>query len=212
MIVTSLKLRSDLHIARKLWHMLALLAIIICYHNLDRPDALRTFCVGSAVFIVFDFLRLRFRTINKLAFSVFGPVMRKHEADSLAGSTYMAIGVLIIAFIFPKPVVKLTLFFLAAADPLASYIGLKYGKDRIIGKKTLQGSMAAFVACTVIAFIFYHSAGMMQGRLVVASLFSGVIGALAELIPVGKLDDNFTFPLFASSALWALFYIYGVWS
>lgn len=211
MLVTSFKARSDLHISRKLWHSMALLVIIVFYHNLDRMAALRAMAVGALLFIAVDLIRLKSHTVNRYVVSVFGPFMRKHEVNSLAGTTYMAIGILIIAFIFPKPIVKLTLFFLAVGDPVASYFGLRYGRDRIVGNKTLQGSIAAFVACTIIAFIFYSSANIMTDRLLVATLLSGLIGALGELIPFGKMDDNFTFPLVSAFGLYGLFYLFGAW-
>ena len=209
MSVDSLKLRSDLHIARKLWHSIALLAVIVAFHNLDRQSALFYLTIGSGLFVAVDLLRLQIQALNDFVFKVFGPFMRKHEFSSIAGTTYMAISILIIVFFFPKHVVKLTLFFIALADPIASYFGLKYGKDRLIGKKTLQGTLAAFVICTFISLLFYLSRNMMGGHVLVASLISGFIGALGELIPFGKLDDNFTFPIFSSIGLYGLFSLYG---
>ncbi len=59
----------------------------------------------------------------------------------------------IVAFIFPHDVTILTLLFLAFADPLASYFGIKYGKDKIFGHKSVQGSLAAFIICAGLLFV-----------------------------------------------------------
>ena len=112
MAVTSFKVRSDLHIARKLWHGLTLFTIIIFYHNLERTAALAAISIGALLFISIDVFRQRFHSLNRFVVSVFGPLMRKHEVRAFAGTTYMSVGILIIALFFPKPVVKLTLFFL----------------------------------------------------------------------------------------------------
>lgn len=49
----------------------------------------------------------------------------------------------------------------------------------------------------------------MIDRILIVSILSGLIGAFAELIPIFKLDDNFTFPVVSSIGLWLLFYLFG---
>ena len=207
----ALKFRSDLHIARKLWHSIALLVVIVFYHNMSRPDALFYSCIGATAFILVDLIRIRSQWINRKVMKVFGPLMREHERTSIAGTTYMAVSLVVVIYLFLKSIVKLTLFFIAVADPLTSYFSLKYGKDKLIGNKTLQGTLGAFATCTIISFLYYYSGSMMMDHLLLVSLLSGVIGALGELIPIGKLDDNFTFPLLSSFALYGLFSLYGYW-
>ena len=41
------------------------------------------------------------------------------------------------------------------------------------------------------------------------SVFCGLIGAFAELIPIGKLDDNLTQPIISGFFLSLVFYFYG---
>ncbi len=135
--------------------------------------------------------------------------MREHERHGFAGTTYLLLGVLIIIAFFPKPVCILSLLFLAVADPLASLVGILYGKDKICGPKSLQGSSAAFSACTVIAGIYFFTHHLMIDRLVIVSLLAGVIGAISELIPIFNIDDNLTFPIVSSGFLHALFWLFG---
>jgi dolichol kinase len=40
-------------------------------------------------------------------------------------------------------------------------------------------------------------------------LLAGLVGAFAELIPIGKLDDNLTLPLMSAVGLSILFYFFG---
>jgi len=49
----------------------------------------------------------------------------------------------------------------------------------------------------------------MVERLLMASLIAGLIGAVSELLPIGKLDDNFTFPVVSGTLLWMMFLLFG---
>ena len=204
-----LKQRSDVHMARKIWHFLGVITIIVIYHNVSRAMALQLITFVACLFIVLDILRGYFPIINQGLMSVFAPIMREHERNSLAGTTYLLSGAFIIMFLFPKPIVTLSLLFLSMADPLAGYVGVLYGRDKIIGQKSLQGFVAAFICCTTIAAAYYLSHNLMTDRILIVSITSGLIGAFAELIPIFKLDDNLTFPVMSATFLWALFYLFG---
>lgn len=134
--------------------------------------------------------------------------MRSTEISKLAGTTYLLTGVLLIVVLFTHGVVSLSLLFLAFADPIASFIGIKYGKDKIFGHKSVQGFIAAFIVCAILTALFLSYNSIPQHILVV-SLLSGLVGALAELIPIAKLDDNFSMPVLSSIGLTILFYFFG---
>ena len=135
--------------------------------------------------------------------------MREYEKHSFTGATYLLVATLFIVWFFPYPIVSLSLIFVAVADPLASFVGIRFGRDKLIGQKSLQGSVAAFLACAVIAAIYYSNLHIMTDRLLLVSLLSGFIGAAAELIPVGRLDDNVTLPVLSALGLWVLFTLFG---
>lgn len=205
----TLKQRSDIHIARKLWHVLGVLAIAAIHQLVSKDVALKLLALISFVAVSVDVLRQRLSPLNGLALRLFGPLMRENERHGLAGTTYLLIGTFLIEIFYQKAIVTLSLLFLAIADPLASYVGIRYGKDRLIRSKSLQGTVAAFAACTVIsaAYLFYFQ--LMVERLLMASLIAGLIGAVSELLPIGKLDDNFTFPVVSGTLLWMMFLLFG---
>lgn len=204
-----LKRRSDLHLARKLWHVSGVAAMAAVHHFVSDDLALRLIAIAAMVFVTFDFARHQWPGLNRFALRFFGPFMREHERDQLAGTTYLLLGTLILLWFFPRPIVALTLIFLAVADPLASYVGIRYGKDKLIGPKSLQGSMAAFFACTLIASIYFLATGLMTERLLMVSLLCGLSGAVSELLPIKKLDDNLTFPVVNASLMWLIFSLFG---
>ncbi len=204
-----MKTRSDLHLARKLWHIFGVLTIVALYLSVSRPQALQLAVLGAFLAVTVDVLRQQWASLNSMMIRLFKPVMRSQEQLGYAGISYLMVGVLILVALFPTPIVILSLLFLAIADPLASYVGILYGKDKLIGRKSLQGTIAAFLACTLIAALFFYFNGLMIERLLIVSFLAGLIGAFAELLPIGKLDDNLTLPLVSASLLWILFFLFG---
>ncbi len=203
------KSKSDLHLARKIWHFLGVLLIVVLFNHLHRAESLALLTFFTVLFVTVDVLRQKNETLNTFALKLLGPFIRESERNSLAGTTYLLTASLIVISIFPKSIALLTLLFLALADPIASFFGIVYGKDKLINHKTLQGSLAAFVTCFIISISFYYSQNLMTERLLLVSILSALIGTLSELIPIGKLDDNFTLPLLSSSLLWVVFYFLG---
>lgn len=200
---------SDFHWLRRIWHFAGVMAMVGLYVVLNERQALNLALMVSGTLITLDLVRLFIPALNKKLIVIFGPFLRAHETHHLTAATYMLIGVTVVVALYPKEVVLLSLLMLGFADPLAAVVGIRYGKDRLIGKKSLQGSFAAFVICALLSlfyFLFYH---LFAERLLLVSLLGGFVGALSELIPVFKLDDNLTFPILSSSLLYGLFYIFG---
>ncbi|GIL16666.1 MAG: hypothetical protein BroJett040_04170 [Oligoflexia bacterium] len=207
-----LKKRSDLHLARKFWHMGGVSLIVALYAFLPEKTALVGLTIAWLLFVPMDFVRLRVSAMNDILVHFFKPIMREYELKGLAGTSYLLTGVTLVAYIFPREIVLLTLLFLAFADPIASFFGIKFGKDKILGNKSLQGTLAAFVVCTLLTLSFLYYKGMLSDRLVIVSLLGGLIGAVAELVPIWDLDDNLSLPVVSATALYFLFSIFGAFS
>lgn len=207
-----LKKRSDIHWARKIWHMAGVSAIFAVYVLAPEMVSYTILALSVALFLPMDFLRHRYPALNDWLVHAFRPIMRTTEINKIAGTTYLLAGVCVIVALFPRPVVALTLLFLAFADPIASFVGIKYGKDKVFGHKSIQGFMAAFAVCGLATALFLSYYSIMFDRIIVVSLLAGLIGALAELVPIGKLDDNFTLPVLSGFGLYILFYLFGLFA
>jgi len=205
----SLGHRNQLHLARRFWHFGGVLTIALLYWQIGPRVAALIALPVSAFLIALDIVRLQSPRLNRFLSGLFKPFLRSHELRRLTGATYMAAGVSLIIVLYPKRVVLLTLLLLSVADPLASYVGIRFGKERLLGHKTLQGTLAAFLACFTITTVYCYGFGLMRERLFIVSLLAGWIGAMAELVPVGKLDDNFVFPVLTATGLTAVFYVFG---
>lgn len=205
--LSGLKNRSDLHLARKIWHMSGVFTIFAGWVFLPKSVSVSFLVLAWLISVPADILRQKNPELNRSLTNIFRPIMRNNELNKLAGTTYLITGALLIALFFNKGVVALSLLFLAFADPIASYVGIKYGKDKLFGHKSLQGFIAAFVVCTALCFLFLFYS-RIQDYILIVSLLAGLVGALAELIPMAKLDDNFTMPVISSIGLTVLFYFF----
>ncbi len=207
--MTDYKKRSDVHIARKIWHVTTVFLMFLCWNFLPFWICMSLLVIGWIAFVPADIIRLKNPELNTMIAKSFKLIMRQNELDRLAGTTYLITGTILIASLFPKSIVSLSLLFLAFADPIASYVGIRFGKDKIFGHKSVQGFMAAFVVCSILTYTFLYVFNINEYILIV-SLLAGLIGALAELIPVAKLDDNFTMPVLSSIGLFIVFYLFNI--
>lgn len=205
----SLAQRSDPHLARRLWHFSGVFTMFLIAWKVPPPGALRIALCVSGFLVTLDLLRLRFPWLNRKLIWAFRPVLRAAEAERPTGSTYMLLGVTLITYFFPRPVLMLTLLFFSMADPAAAWFGTRYGKDKLIGQKSLQGSGAAFVTCFILTVIYCLAFHTMTQRLVIVAVVCGLIGAVSELIPIGNIDDNFVFPVLCAALLTPAFILFG---
>lgn len=148
------KKRSDLHLARKFWHVITVFLMFLVYHYLPPFWSGVVLILACLIFVPFDFIRKKVPALNQMAMQVFGPIVRQNEVNGIAGTTYLLIGVLVVYLFFPRTIVLMTLLYLAFADPIASFVGIKYGKDKLFRNKSLQGSAAAFFVCAGLYICF----------------------------------------------------------
>jgi diacylglycerol kinase (CTP) len=194
-ISSPLRLRSDLHIARKLWHMATgLVGLTVYYKSGLSTDVMATaLLLFSACSFLIEFLRLRNEKMNQLLMIVMKPIMRESEKNSVSGMPFYA----------PETIAVLSVLFLIFADPIASFCGILYGRDKIFPNKSLQGTIAAFSVCYIVTLIYglIHTSPSMN--LLVFSIVAGVIGAVSELCSQ-FVDDNLCIPVISGLGLFLL--------
>jgi len=203
------KKKSDLHLLRKAWHMLGVLALFFIWNFFNYPLSSYIFIALWLIFVPGDIIRVKYPHYNKLFNTWLKPLLRSSELNKLAGTTYLLTSVIFISFTFSQSIVSISLLFLAFADPLASYVGIKWGRHKIFGHKSYQGFFAAFAVCTSVT-CFYLSYYNVTGNILPLALLAGLCGALAELIPIGQMDDNFTMPILSSICLYLLFIFFTI--
>jgi diacylglycerol kinase (CTP) len=210
---STLALRSDLHLLRKLWHFTMGMAIVLIYTGtgMSRTTGASVLGFFFLMFFGIEMLRLRNPRINAIALRTLGAIMRRGEESRLSGVPYYLAAAIIAVLIFPKTVTVLALLFLACGDPAASLVGNLYG-DRSIrfsNGKSLIGTSAGVLVCALVAGAVLAPLDLGLGSWVALTLLSGLAGGLAEMVPL-EIDDNFTIPVVSGFAVWLFFLAFGV--
>jgi diacylglycerol kinase (CTP) len=199
------RLRSDLHIIRKLWHMATGLIGLAIYTKAQlTTEAMASgLLIFSACAFLVEFLRIHNEKMNHLIMLVMKPIMRESEKNSVSGMPFYALGVSLSLFFFPEKIAVLSVLFLIFADPIASFCGILYGRDKILPNKSLQGTMAAFSVCYIVTIVYglIHSSPSMG--LLIFSVFAGIIGSISELCSQ-FVDDNLCIPVISGLGLFLM--------
>ena len=197
-----LKLRSDLHVARKLWHITSGLLGLFIYNLAGQGPKLTAyalFALAVASFL-FELSRMKFEMINFYVLKVLGPIMRESERNSFTGLPFYALGVVSSLLFFPEKMAILSVLFLIFADPIASTAGILYGKNQIVKGKSYEGFLASFLICTIITYMYFFNPSVSPIYLGLFSLIGGLMGAISELSST-FVDDNLSIPLISGAGL-----------
>lgn len=180
---------------RKVFHAATAVFMAAGLALLQSPSqaAILTLTAIVVALLTADIVRLRHRGANQLFFRVFGKLASPREARRIASSTWYAVGVLIVAALFPRPVAISGVLVLGLADPAASYVGQKLGRRPFLGG-TLEGSLVFFATSTAVLAL-RHTWPI--------ALLASVVATLAER-GSWPLDDNLTIPVVSAGAVAAL--------
>ena len=133
--------------------------------------------------------------LNDRLMAFYGPVAHPQERYRVNSATWYATALLLIALFATRPAMMAALIVLGVADPIAAFVGRRWGTRVITAGRSLEGTLAFFVSGSLGAgaVLALAHAGTPLAVIVLA-LLSGFVGALAELFAT-KLDDNFTIPV-----------------
>ena len=115
---------------------------------------------------------------------------RENESPHfVAAPVYLALGVILSLLVLPENIAYASLTIAAVGDPMASWVGNRFGRMRV-GRKTAEGFAAGLLASFV-------------GALLWVPPYLALIGSLAgmSLELLEFLDDNLTIPIGAGSAM-----------
>ena len=193
---SSLSLRDDLHVPRKIWHMGTGIMGLSFYFlsgftKLQMGYGLLIF--GVAAFL-YDSLRLKVPFLNSLTVSIMRPFMRENERTGYSGFSFYATGVALSLLFYEEKIAVLAACFLVFADPVSSFFGILYGNKKILPNKSLQGTLAGGICCFFISLIYGLIHVGFPDHLMVFVFLSAVAGGLAELLSL-QIDDNLIFPV-----------------
>lgn len=209
---TGLHLRSDLHLARKVWHMfMGATMASIYFSGMSVHVAVLCLSVALCLSVSLEFARLRVPSFNEKIVRLWGPVMRHCEINRVSGIPFYILATLLAIGIFPKPIAVLSILYLAFGDPVASVVGILYGKygPRFSNGKSLIGTLAGVATCTLVGFFFLKTLSLPPTVYLSLVLIGGIAGGVAELAPF-EMDDNLSIPIVSGFVLWFAFIVFGV--
>jgi dolichol kinase len=166
--------------------------------------ALGPLCIFTGLNVLLDIYRQRFPFLARTYAYFFANILREHEKKTgLTGSTYFFLSLtfayVLFVLVLTVPVRYLAVIYTGfmAGDAAAALIGTSFGRIRLLGSKTLEGTLA-FVAASWIATFW------ILPQAVHLVFLASTLLALSELILV-TIDDN----CFAPLIVFSIFYILG---
>jgi dolichol kinase len=141
------------------------------------------------LFTVFELFRLS-HGLPKEAYAIVKPVIRPHEVRGIGGHVYFAAGAFIAVLAYSREVAIAALLISVFADGGAAIFGSRWGRHRLIGKKTLEGSLVMFlIALGFAAWIV---------RPLAAAFIGAAAATCVEILPI---NDNLMVPISSGLAM-----------
>ncbi len=155
--------------------------------------ALVTFIgVVLAIFFFTDLIRIINKRVNRFFFKDIRKnfvIFKDKEAIRISSITLFLFGCFLSFLLFEQRIAFTAITFLIFGDLSAKILGLAYGKHKILNK-TLEGSLAHFIACVVLGYIIHLYLNIPLGL-----IFAGAASAtLIEAVPF-NVDDNLSVPV-----------------
>lgn len=194
----------NLLVGRKIYHMLMGVSCLVLYSlYLSREEALYLLAMLGLPAVVLDAVRLRIPWLSNWLYDFFRPLLKESERTHMTGHSFFVLGVIVLVYFFPKPIVLLSVLFLTFGDPAASYIGSRWGKHRLPGGKSIEGSLANFVTSftATAIFLLLYGNDTTYGFIPIC-LVGAAISMISEYLPL-PIDDNFSIPVLSGVLLWA---------
>ncbi len=177
----------------------------------ERATVLKIAVAYTALMLSMELARRFSKTINRwLVDVVFGAISRPSEAWRMNSASWFGIAVvMMLAAGVPRLSCIAAVLTLGIGDPLAALVGKRWGKHKLVGRKSLEGSLAFVVSAALLVAawlaIFEPASFGLTSRwatLLAAAplaLVAGVAGAGVELVS-NRLEDNFSIPLAVAAA------------
>lgn len=211
--VSFLRRRNEPHMIRHLFHMAFGIFLTFAYLVVVPTKSVFTLVFGvcTSGVLLLEVLRLRSRNLNRKFLRDLWLILRRDEVTRISSGSFFMMGVFLTSALFPGPIFVMALLFLTFGDPIAAVVGKRFGRRRMFGvrKATDAGTLACFLVCMTVALITAAAYGLFPRHLLVPfAVAAGAVGALAELVRVPYLDDNFTFPVLSATFLWGLGFLF----
>jgi dolichol kinase len=185
-------------IYRKCIHLIGLVVPLI-YWVTSKQVILLFLGTFLFLFLISELYRIKFGIPIKEADVYVRPLIRPQERRGVGAHVFFAGGAFVTALAYSKDIAIAAMFLTVLADGAAAVVGRRWGRHRLIRKKTLEGTLTLFsVAIVTTTFIFIAGFRLPFYTSLMLSLAGAVAAACIELLPI---NDNLTIPIAAGLAM-----------
>ena len=184
-------------ILRKLIHLFDSVIPLSLFY-ISRENLLFILTPITIIFIILDFSRHHITFLGKIYSTFFNIVTREIEQkrNNVTGASYYLLGCLIVVYFFNDiNIIISSLLIMSISDSFAALVGVKYGKTKIYGKKSLEGSFSFFISTIIILYMFMNNLSPFE------YIYISLLITIVELFSFHRINDNLTIPVFAALAL-----------
>ena len=168
------------------------LTLPVIYLFLDKPTMLVIIGILTGLALTVELVKWLSPHFGAFFFRIFTPLLRKHERKgAVTGATYYLMSAFLCIFFFAKTLAIVCIFFMVLGDMAAALVGEKWGRTKLLGSKSLEGSAACFIVCVAIALVQLNP---------IIAVIGAFVATVVELIPV-PIDDNLTVPLISGAVM-----------
>lgn len=182
---------------RKSIHLFALV-IPIGYSFLDYSTTIFWVSVACVISTVIDILKSENRAVRFLFIRFFRDMLRHKEKKCFTGSTFILFGSTLTILFFNKWLAIIAISYIIVGDIFAAVIGKMFGKHKVYGSGSIQGSIAFFLSAAI------FTSAMFWVPYEIVPLYYRICGAMLaasiELV-INQVDDNLTVPLLSGLVL-----------
>ena len=194
---------------RNLYHLGNSVAILLLIEVLvGRAGMIATAAAFAVTAWTTEVVRRAFPGVNVAIMKLFGVIAHPDEHWKINSATWMCTALILVALTAPLSACAVSLAVLGVADPAAALIGRRFGRTRLRGSKTAEGTLAFAVAGSVAAFgvLSYFHPEIAPATATAMAVGASSLSALAELFSgdieiFGRkvhIDDNFIIPVVAA--------------
>jgi len=187
--------------ARNAFHIASGVGCILLVQHVLTPGM--TIAVAGFFTVLgwtFEFTRRRFAFMNRLLMWILGPFAHPHERHRINSSTWFTSALFVLSLTSEPVAISVALAVLAFGDPFAAIVGRRWGRTKLVNRRSLEGSTAFAVigGAAALVVMMVYAPGMSLGAMVATALAASVFGAVAELF-CNTVDDNLAVPLAAAA-------------
>lgn len=194
-----------MEIRRQLIHLSGLLFVLLAQFTSGRVASFCFFLIALSFLAYSERLRRERSRLARLVGALEGKVMdfamgfeRRDTARPFLGAFWFYAGCGFAFLLFPMHIASASCAMLAVGDSVSTMVGLKLGRRRIAGKKTLEGSLAFFFSSFLVSLLFVTPyLSLIGAAAATAAELVPETGALSRMRRKGFIDDNLLIPVIA---------------